>query len=90
MFNKNVHLLISQQIQPSGTLTTVNGSSSAYLYTTSNQEVALTGTQQFLCQQVDRLVLRLGGIVKKQNVVKKSGIVYKIQDNTLDAMIEFT
>lgn len=84
MFNKNVQLLIPQQIQPSGTLTTVNGSSSAYLYTTSNQEVALTGTQQFLCQQVDRLVLRLGGIVKKQN------IVYKIQDNTLDAMIEFT
>ena len=74
----------------SGTTGTVNGSSSAYLYTTSNQEVALTGTQQFLCQQVDRLVLRLGGIVKKQNIVKKSGIVYKIQDNTLDAMIEFT
>lgn len=90
MFNKNVQLLIPQQIQPSGTLTTVNGSSSAYLYTTSNQEVALTGTQQFLCQQVDRLVLRFGGIVKKQNIVKKSGIVYKIQDNTLDAMIEFT
>lgn len=90
MFNKNVQLLIPQQIQPSGTLTTVNGSSSAYLYTTSNREMALTGTQQFLCQQVDRLVLRLGGIVKKQNVVKQSGIVYKIQDNTLDAMIEFT
>lgn len=77
MFNKNVQLLISQQIQPSGTLTTVNGSSSAYLYTTSNQEVALTGTQQFLCQQVDRLVLRLGGIVKKQNVVKNRGLFIK-------------
>jgi hypothetical protein len=90
MFKKNVHLLIPQQTQPSGTLTTINGSSNAYLYTTSDQEVTLSGTQQFPCQQVDRLVLRLGGIVKKENVVRKSGIVYTIQDKTIDAMIEFT